>query len=228
MYKNQNISLVIPCYNEEKGVAGVIQATPEIVDEIVVVDNNSSDRTAEVAESLGARVVTEKRMGYGSAYKAGFKAAKGDVIVTLDGDATYPVIAIPYLVALLFQDALDFITVWRVHLKVRGSAESFLRRYGNITLNIFLATLFGIRLKDSQSGMWVFKKKVLEKLHVTSNGMPFSEEIKIEAFRNKEIKSREVPLQFSFLSREGDSKLNIWNDGFKNLLFLFQKRLNNH
>ena len=162
MFKNQTISLVIPCYNEEKGVAEVIQTTPDIVDEILVVDNNSSDRTAEVAESLGATVVEEKRAGYGSAYKAGFKAAKGDIIVTLDGDATYPVIAVPYLVALLNQDALDFISVWRVHLNVASSAENFLRNYGNIVLNIFLTALFGIRLKDSQSGMWVFKKEVLE------------------------------------------------------------------
>ncbi len=228
MFNNQTISLVIPCYNEEKGVAEVIRATPDIVDEILVVDNNSSDRTAEVAESLGARVVLEKKMGYGSAYKAGFKAAKGDIIVTLDGDATYPVIAIPYLAALLEQDALDFISVWRVHLHVGSSVENFLRNYGNVGLNVFLTALFGIRLKDSQSGMWVFKKEVLKKIKLTSDGMPLSEEIKIEVFKNKEIESREVPLQFSFLAREGDSKLNLWKDGFKNLLFLFQKRFNHH
>ncbi|MCK5375894.1 MAG: glycosyltransferase family 2 protein [Acidobacteria bacterium] len=224
MYDNQTITLVIPCYNEEKGVAEVIKATPDIVDEILVVDNNSSDATAEVAESLGARVVSEKRIGYGRAYKTGFKAAKGDIVVTVDGDGTYPVIAIPYLVALLKQENLDFISVWRVHLYVGLSLENFLRKYGNVGLNIILTVLFGIRMKDSQSGMWVFKKGVLEALNLTSDGMAFSEEIKIEAFKNRTILSREVPLQFSFRHRVGESKLNLWEDGFRNILFLFQKR----
>ena len=224
MYENQTITLVIPCYNEEKGVAEVIKATPDIVDEILVVDNNSSDATAEVAESLGASVVSEKRMGYGRAYKTGFKAAKGDIIVTADGDGTYPVIAIPYLVALLKQETLDFISVWRVHLYVGLSLENFLRKYGNVALNFILTVLFGIRIKDSQSGMWVFKKGVLESLNLTSDGMAFSEEIKIEAFKNRTIVSREVPLQFSFRHRVGESKLNLWGDGFRNILFLFQKR----
>jgi len=224
MYDNQTISLVIPCYNEEKGVAEVIKATPDIVDEILVVDNNSSDATAEVAESLGARVVSEKCRGYGRAYKTGFKAAKGDIVVTVDGDGTYPVIAIPYLVALLKQETLDFISVWRVHLYVGLSLENFLRKYGNVGLNFILTVLFGIRIKDSQSGMWVFKKGVLESLNLTSDGMALSEEIKIEAFKNRTIVSREVPLQFSFRHRVGESKLNLWEDGFRNILFLFQKR----
>jgi len=224
MYENQTITLVIPCYNEEKGVAEVIKATPDIVDEILVVDNNSSDATAEVAESLGACVISEKRIGYGRAYKTGFKAAKGDIIVTADGDGTYPVIAIPYLVALLKQETLDFISVWRVHLYVGLSLENFLRKYGNVALNFILTVLFGIRIKDSQSGMWVFKKGVLESLNLTSDGMAFSEEIKIEAFKNRTIVSREVPLQFSFRHRVGESKLNLWEDGFRNILFLFQKR----
>lgn len=226
MYNNHTISAVIPCYNEEEGVARVIQSMPDIVDEILVVNNNSSDRTAEVAESLGARVITEKRMGYGRAYKTGLEAAKGDIIVTMDGDATYPTIAISYLVALLSQDSLDFISVWRVHINMESTMENYKRFYGNEILNIFMSVLFGMRIKDSQSGMWVFKKEILQKLNVTSDGMPFSEEIKIEAFKNKGIKTREVPLYFDFLSRQGDSKLNLWKDGFRNLFFLFQKRFN--
>jgi len=226
MHENQKISLVIPCHDEEKGVVEVIKGTPDIVDEILVVDNNSSDATAVVAESLGARVVTEERIGYGRAYKTGFKAAKGDILVTVDGDATYPVIAIPYLVALLKQEALDFISVWRIHLDTGFSVENFLRKYGNIGLNLILTGLFGIRLKDSQSGMWIFKKEVLESLKLTSDGMSFSEEIKIEAFKNRAIVSREVPLQFSFRHRVGNSKLNLWKDGSRNILFLIQKRLN--
>ena len=90
MHRDLKISVVIPCYNEEEGVQLVIRSLPECVDEVVVVDNNSTDRTAEVATSLGARVVKETRKGYGAAYKAGLPAVTGDITITMDGDGTYP------------------------------------------------------------------------------------------------------------------------------------------
>src|SRR4029079_2721541 len=86
MHRNLTISVVIPCYNEEDGVRQVLSRMPKEVDEFVVVDNNCTDRTAEVARGMGARVVAEKTPGYGAAYKAGLKAATKDVVVTLDGD----------------------------------------------------------------------------------------------------------------------------------------------
>jgi len=87
-----------------------------------------------------------------------------------------------------------------------------------VTTNI----LFLLRLKDSQSGMWCFRKKILKKLNLTSDGMPLSEEIKIEAFRNKDIKSKEIPVEYRI--RIGDIKLNTWGDGLKNELFIIKKR----
>ena len=75
MHRNRKIGVVIPCYNEERGVREVMGRMPKAVDEIVIVDNNCTDRTAEVARGLGARVVSEPRPGYGAAYKAGLKAA---------------------------------------------------------------------------------------------------------------------------------------------------------
>src|SRR5262245_4226497 len=113
MRQNLKISLVIPCYNEEDGVREVIGRCPPDVDEIVVVDNNCTDRTAEVARSLGAQVVSEKRPGYGAAYKAGMRAARGDLIVTLDGDGTYPPEAIPELVDALVERRWDFLSACR-------------------------------------------------------------------------------------------------------------------
>ena len=84
------LSVVIPCYNEEDGIREVIGRMPAGVDEIVVVDNNCTDRTAELATALGARVVHEKTPGYGAAYKAGMAAARSDLIITMDGDGAYP------------------------------------------------------------------------------------------------------------------------------------------
>ena len=83
MYRGQRISVVIPCHNEEDGVRAVMAQMPSIVDEVLVVDNASTDRTTEVATSLGARVVYEGRKGYGRAYKTGFSEATGDIIVTM-------------------------------------------------------------------------------------------------------------------------------------------------
>src|SRR5438477_11288606 len=116
MRHDLKLSLVVPCYNEEDGVREVIGRCPPDVDEIVGVDNNSTDRTAEVARSLGAVVVCEKRPGYGASYKAGLAAASGDLIATLDGDGTYPPEAIPQLVDTLVEQRWDFLFACRFPL----------------------------------------------------------------------------------------------------------------
>ena len=90
MYKGQSITVIIPCLNEEQGIEQVLRAMPEFVDEVIVVDNASTDRTSEVAARLGAKVIREDVRGYGRSYKRGFAVATGDLIVTLDGDHSYP------------------------------------------------------------------------------------------------------------------------------------------
>ena len=97
MYKNQSITVIIPCLNEEQGIEKVLRRMPDFVDEKIVVDNGSTDRTSEVAASLGAYVIREEVRGYGRAYRRGFAHATGDIIVTLDGDHSYPPDAISYL-----------------------------------------------------------------------------------------------------------------------------------
>jgi hypothetical protein len=213
---------VIPCYNEEEGIRITLADMPAVVDEVVVVDNNCTDRTAEVASAMGARVVCETKPGYGAAYKAGFAAAKGDIIVTMDGDATYPRAFIPVLLDVLIDESLDFISCDRTGHKAE-EANSGLRVLGNFVLNVVMFALFLVWLKDSQSGMWVFRRSILPQLNLTSDGMSFSEELKIEAFHNKALKSAELPIYYK--ERIGESKLDLWRDGFGNLLFLFQKRL---
>ena len=140
MHRNLRISVVIPCYNEEDGVREVIGRMPAaVVDEIVVVDNNCTDRTAEVARSLGARVVAEKTPGYGAAYKAGLKAATSDVIVTLDGDGTYPPEEIARLVDELEDRRLDFLSASRFPLTDRAAMH-----LTNVLGNMVLPWLLGV------------------------------------------------------------------------------------
>jgi len=224
MRRNKKISVVIPCYNEEGGIAEVIPTLPDFIDEILVVDNNSTDCTAEVAKSLDARVVHAPEQGYGCAYKKGLPAATGDLIVTMDGDGTYPAHAISYLLDVLLIDDLDFVSAARIPVQWAHCPNMIKRYFGNIALSVMTCLLFGIRLRDSQSGMWVFKKDILDRIRVISDGMPFSEEFKIRAFKHDSINAREVPVQFKYITRVGDSKLNLWGDGFRNLMYLFKLR----
>jgi glycosyltransferase involved in cell wall biosynthesis len=221
MHRDLKISVVIPCYNEEEGVRYDIERLPPCVDEVVVVDNNSTDRTAEVATSLGARVVPEKRKGYGAAYQAGLPAVTGDVTITLDGDGTYPSEQIPELVDHLVDRQLDFVSASRFPLQ-NPAAMNFSNKVGNMVLTIGMAVLYARVVRDSQSGMWVFRSAVYPKLKVKSDGMAFSEEIKIEAIRNREVRFGEYPINYH--PRVGEVKLDKWRDGFRNLFFLVTKR----
>ena len=221
MYRDLKISVVIPCYNEEEGVEHVMRSLPESVDEVVVVDNNSTDRTAEVASSLGARVVPEKRKGYGAAYKAGLPVVTGDITVTLDGDATYPTEQIEEVVDYLVDNDLDFVSASRFPLK-NPEAMTFSNKCGNMILTVAMLVLYGKEIKDSQSGMWIYRSKVYPLMKLTSDGMAFSEEIKIEAIRSKQIRFDEYHV--SYHQRIGEVKLEKWRDGFENLLFLVKKR----
>ena len=225
----KKITIVLPTLNEEHGIGGTIDAIPIPLlrkmgyeTEILIVDGNSIDRTAEIARSKGARIVIEKRKGYGRAYKTGFERSSGDIIVTADADMTYPMDHIPELLDTLENKKLDFITTNRFG-RMEGDAMKFSHKMGNITLSFFFRMLFRIKVKDSQSGMWVFRKKILESLKLESDGMPFSEEIKIEAWRYGQC--LEVPIAYK--ERAGVVKLNTFRDGIKNLIFLFRKRINN-
>jgi glycosyltransferase involved in cell wall biosynthesis len=224
MIEGLSVALVIPAHNEELGLPRVLGSVPEGVDEVIVVDNGSTDRTAEVAASLGARVVPEPRKGYGSAYMAGLAAASSDVIATSDADGTYPVREIPDLVRRLVAGELDFISARRIPDDHARNLNNVLRFSGNAVLTLCTMVLFFRRIRDSQSGMWIFRRSILPRLKLTSLGMPFSEELKIEVWRNPGIRCREFGIPFSYSDRVGAPKLRLWRDGFRNLVFLFARR----
>lgn len=185
-------------------------------------DNNSRDDTAHVARGLGATVVSELKQGYGYAYQSGLPLATGDIIATADGDGTYPTHEIPQLVDVLLDQGLDFVSACRFPLKNR-SAMRFRNVLGNKLLTLVMNALYLTSVRDSQSGMWVFRRPCLGKMKLTSAGMSFSEEIKIEAILHREIEFGECHITYS--ERIGDTKLLPWRDGLRNLLFLFQRRL---
>uniref|UniRef100_Q01PS3 Glycosyl transferase, family 2 n=1 Tax=Solibacter usitatus (strain Ellin6076) TaxID=234267 RepID=Q01PS3_SOLUE len=221
MYKSLRITVIIPCLNEEQGIEKVLLAMPEFVDEVIVVDNNSTDRTSEVAMSLGAKVVREEVRGYGRAYKRGFADATGDLIITLDGDQSYPVDALSYLIEAFLHHEVDFLNASRFPVRDRR-AMSLKHKFGNLILSLAMSVLFFRWVRDSQSGMWVFRREILKEMKIESDGMAFSEEIKIEALLSPRIRFGEISIMYT--SRLGEIKLNPWRDGFHNLAFLLKKR----
>jgi len=226
------VSIVIPALNEEEGIGKTLDMINRDYFkkkgwdlEIIVVDGNSTDKTREVAKKKGAKVIIEPRKGYGRAYKTGLKEAEGEIVVTGDADATYPFDKIHEYIEYLLKNNLDFITANRFANLEKG-AMSVKHRFGNLILSLTLCILFQIWLKDSQSGMWIFRKEALKKiqpLEKFNDGMPFSEEIKIEMFKAKDIKAEEIPS--TLYVREGEAKLQSFRDGWKNLKFLFIKRV---
>lgn len=218
-----DVTVIIPTINEEAGIGLVIDSipkTPGLRMEVLVIDTDSADRTKQIAREKGARVINESRRGYGRAYKTGFENALGGIIVTLDADCTYPAEEIPALVKLLRDEKLDFITGDRLAMMEKGAMSSK-HRFGNWVLSTTMNLFFGTGLRDSQSGMWVFRREILPRLELTSDGMPLSEEIKIEAVR-KGFRVKEVPI--AYRPRKGEVKLRSWSDGTKNLRFLFRKK----
>ena len=194
---------------------------PEFVDQVIVVDNGSTDRTSDVARSFGAEVIREPVRGYGRSYKRGFASATGDIIITLDGDHSYPPDAISYLLEALLHLDVDFLNASRFPVR-DSNAMSMKHRLGNWVLSLAMSVLYFRWVRDSQSGMWVFRRSILKDICLESDGMAFSEEIKVEALRSPRIRFREISIQYS--SRLGETKLNAWRDGFRNLGFLVKKR----
>lgn len=222
------LSLVIPALNEEAGIGAVLDEVPRDAlaqagwdVEVVVVDGESTDRTREIAKAKGARVIVEPRRGYGRAYKTGFRMAKGEVLATADADLTYPVGDLPELLALMERERLDFVTTDRFAALEEGAMRAK-HRFGNWVLTTAARLLFWRNIRDSQSGMWLLRRAALDQLTLTADGMPFSEEIKVEAFRHPGLRCREVPIRYRV--RVGEVKLDSWSDGLENLFFLLRKR----
>lgn len=220
-YKGQSITVIIPCLNEEQGIELVLRRMPEFVDEVIVVDNGSTDRTSDVARGFGASVIREDVRGYGRSYKKGFAHARGDLIVTLDGDHSYPPDAISYLLEAFLHLDVDFLNASRFPVRDPKSM-SLKHHFGNLILSLAMSVLYLRWVRDSQSGMWVFRRSILDAMTLESDGMAFSEEIKIEALKNPRVRFAEISILYS--SRLGEMKLNPWRDGVQNLLFLVRKR----
>ena len=216
MYQNKTISIIIPCLNEEEGISKVINRIPDYVDAIIVVDNGSTDNTAEIASSLGAQVVSQPQKGYGRAYKAGFHQSDTDIIVTSDGDGTYPVEKISEMVEYLIEKEADFVSGCRFPLDDNHAMRT--RNFiGNMIITTCLNIVFRVKLYDGLSGMWVFNRKILDTIILKSNRWSLSQEIKIEVLmRHMKFIEYHIP----YAERIGNTKLWPFSVGFENMFYL--------
>lgn len=223
----KKLTIVIPALNEEQGIGPVIKEVPILSlkkigyeTEILVIDNDSDDNTYNIAKEHGASVIIQPIRGYGNAYKAGFANATGDIIATGDADLTYPFKSLPNILTKMERENWEFVNTNRlkyINTKVMSKSHIF----GNYLLTFISKILFNSPFADSQSGMWIFKKNIWKKLEVKSSGMPFSQELKIEAYV-RGFRCGELPIHYR--ARAGKEKLNTINDGFGNINQLFLKK----
>ncbi len=223
MSPQPQISVVIPCLNEEEAVGKVVDQAFEGIrrsgrpGEVVVVDNASTDRSAEVAAAHGARVVTEQRRGYGSAYLAGLADARGAYIVMGDADETYPLQELgPFVDKLEAGD--DLVMGSRFEGKIHGDAMPFLNRFvGNPILTGMLNLLFGVKISDAHCGMRAVRRDALPRLDLHSTGMEFASEMVFKAYR-RGLTVSEIPIDY--YPRVGESKLNRFGDAWRHVRFM--------
>jgi glycosyltransferase involved in cell wall biosynthesis len=212
------VSVVIPCLNEAESIGQCVAAAQRVLDqhsidgEVVVVDNDSEDGSGVLARLAGARVVDEPRRGYGSAYLAGFAAARGDYIVMIDADLTYDFEEIPRFVHEL-DDGAELVMGNRMRA-VQPGAMSALSRVGNPILSGFLNLLFRTPVGDAHCGMRAVRRSVLPTLALQATGMELASEMVIRAARGK-LDIRELPIALH--PREGESKLSPFRDGWRHL-----------
>ena len=216
------VSVVIPCLNESASIERCVQTALEAVErtgltgEVVVADNGSDDGSAELAANAGGRVVHEPRKGYGSAYLAGFEAARGKYIVMADADLTYDFNEIPRFVALL-EDGAELVMGDRM-ANIQPGAMPWLHRYvGNPVLTGILNLFFHTGVRDAHCGMRGLRRDVLPRLDLRTTGMEFASEMVIRAAK-EHLDIRQIPIEYH--PREGESKLSSFRDGWRHLRFL--------
>jgi glycosyltransferase involved in cell wall biosynthesis len=214
------LSVVIPALNERENLEGLFAGIPidQLKDigwetEVLLVDNGSTDGTGAMARSLGAHVIVQPERGYGNAYKLGFANASGEVVVAGDADLTYPFDMLPKLLRHFVERRLDFLSTNRL-VPTNREAMKPSHSVGNHVLSAVSSSLFRAPFKDSQSGMWIFRRAIWSHLDVRSGGMAFSQELKNEAFL-KHFRCGEADIEYR--ARGGDQKLNATKDGVKNL-----------
>ncbi len=233
--KNLPLNIIIPAFGNQEPIKEVLDKIPidklkNCVNKIRVLIIYTPRNTDEIFDLDITKtsfddilIIKENRKGYGRAYQTGFSNIEPGIVATLDADGTYPIEQLPDLIHEITKGSADFISINRL-VKYEEGALSKRNLIGNKILTKMTNILFKLRIKDSQSGMWVFKSELLKKMDLKSKGMEFSTEIKIEAWRKS---SKFVELTGLYRNRidGGITALNPWRDGFRIVRYLIKRRL---
>jgi len=220
---NKKLTILIPCYNEEKGIGKVIDGVPYeklaqlgYQTDVIVINNNSVDQTMKIALEKGAKVITEKKQGKGNAIKKGFNSISEDTdyVVMLDGDNTYKSKEITRLLEPLENNFCDIVIGSRLEGKLSGDSLSISHRLANWFFTFLVRRFYFVNTTDICSGYFAWKKKVIDDLtpHIKSEGFAIEAEMitKMARLGNKIFS---VPITYD--RREGNSKLSPYLDGLK-------------
>jgi glycosyltransferase involved in cell wall biosynthesis len=218
-----DVSVVMPCLNEEQTIGACVAKAMGafkrlgLRGEVIVCDNGSTDRSAEIAARFGARVVQERRRGYGSAYLRAIAETRAELIVMGDSDDTYDFADLePFLKPL--REGYDMVMGSRYSGKILPGAMTFSHRYiGNPLLSLVVNLFFGAGISDMLCGMRSFTKTAYRSMGLQMTGMEFASEMVVNAGR-AHLKIAEVPITYH--PRLGESKLETWKDGWRYLRFM--------
>jgi len=218
-----DVSVVMPCLNEEQAIGACIKKVQEVFaqksikGEIIVADNGSVDRSREIAKALGARVVVEPQRGYGAAYLAGIRAAKGKRIVMADSDNSYDFYEMPKFLEAL-EKGYDFVIGSRFKGVIMKGSMHWTHRYvGNPILSGMTRLFFHTRLSDIHCGMRAFTAEAYRKMNLMTLGMEFATEMVVSALVN-DLTVCEIPI--SYYPRAGTSKLSPFADAWRHIRFM--------
>jgi glycosyltransferase involved in cell wall biosynthesis len=226
MIRGLTISLVVPCRNEEGIIGDFIRRVPDYVDEVLVIDNNSTDRSVFEAKKAGAKVYKESRtkagIGYGYAHLKGIRKATGDIVIAMDGDDTYPLASIRPIIHMMRKHQWDFVSCARLPLG-NPRAISWVRQMGITLLNWETRLLYGYPMRDILTGMWIARKDTLRHLKLSEGGWDFSPEIKLAALADRRVTFAEYHIRH-FLRHTTASKQHIWKTGIGHLWYIAKRR----
>ena len=210
-----NIAAIVPCYNEEVAIPTVIRdlkaAVPGIT--VYVYDNNSSDRTSQVAAEAGAIVRFEQRKGKGNVVRRAFADIDADIYLLIDGDDTYDAAAAPHMIETLLSGPYDHV----LGVRTEDSDESAYRpghAAGNKAFNNLVGRLFGEPVTDMLSGYRIFSRRFVKSFPALSREFEIETELTVHAV-NLRVPQVEVPVGFKDRPEGSESKLRTYHDGFR-------------
>ena len=217
------VAVLIPCYNEELTIEKVVKDFRKYLPmaSIYVYDNNSTDKTYEIAQNAGALVRKEVRQGKGNVVKSMFRDIDADVYVIVDGDDTYPAEEVEKLVQPILEEGIDMVIGDRLS---NGTYFDENKRgfhgFGNNLVKWLINTLFKSNVKDIMTGYRAYSKKFVKLIPVMSEGFQIETEMTIFSLVYG-MKLKEVPITYRDRPEGSESKLNTFKDGFKVLITLF-------